>query len=75
MKKEARLLLAEAVIVDDDPLQRARLNLDVNMMVINSSQERTAAQHRRLLEKSGFKMTKIVPTRSFLFVIEAQRAS
>lgn len=75
MKPQAHLLLMEAVIVEDDPLRRAKLNLDVNMMVINSSQERTAEQHSRLLEKSGFKITKIVPTRSFLSVIVAQRAS
>lgn len=75
MKSQARLLVAEAVIIDGDPLQRARLNLDVNMMVINGAQERTVEQHSQLLEKSGFKITKIVPTRSFLSVIEAQQAS
>ncbi len=72
MKQEARLLVAELVIAQDDPLRRVKLNLDVNMLVIHSGQERTAAQHRQLLEKSGFKMTRIVPTRSILSVIEAQ---
>jgi len=75
MKPETQLLLMEPVILEDDPLRRAKLNLDVNMMVINNSQERTIEQHRRLLEKSGFKITKIVPTRSFISVIVAQRAS
>jgi hypothetical protein len=75
MKPQAQLLLMEPIIFDDDPLRRAKLNLDVNMMVINSSQERTIEQHRRLLEKSGFKITKIVPTRSFISVIVAQQAS
>jgi ubiquinone/menaquinone biosynthesis C-methylase UbiE len=75
MKPQARLLLAEIVIFDDDPLRRAKLNLDLNMMVIHGSQERTITQHRQLLEKSGFKITKIVSTRSLISVIEAQRAS
>ncbi|MFK0735523.1 MAG: methyltransferase [Gloeotrichia echinulata HAB0833] len=72
MKPKARLLLAEMVIVDNNPLQRIKLNLDVNMMVIHSGQERTAAQHCLLLKESGFKITKIVPTRSLYSVIEAQ---
>lgn len=75
MKPQARLLLVEPIILDGAQLQRAKLNLDVNMMVINSAKERTVAQHRQLLEKAGFQITKIVPTRSFLSVIEAQRAS
>ncbi|MFN6462837.1 MAG: methyltransferase [Nostoc sp. DedVER02] len=75
MKPETQLLLMEPVILEDDPLRRAKLNLDVNMMVINNSRERTIEQHRRLLEKSGFKITKVVPTRSFISVIVAQRAS
>lgn len=75
MKPETQLLVMEPVILEDEPLRRAKLNLDVNMMVINNSQERTIEQHRRLLEKSGFKITKIVPTRSFISVIVAQRPS
>ena len=75
MKPQARLLLAETVIFDDDPLQRIKLNLDLTMMVIHSSKERTVKQHRELLEKAGLKIAKIVPTRSQLSVIEAQRAS
>jgi hypothetical protein len=74
MKPEVKLLLAEMVIADGDPLRRIKLNLDVNMMVIHSGRERTADQHRQLLAESGFKMTRIVPTRSILSVIEAERA-
>lgn len=72
MKPQARLLLAETVIFDDDAIQRMKLNLDLNMMVIHSSQERTVEQHRELLEKAGLEIVKIVPTRSHLSVIEAR---
>jgi hypothetical protein len=74
MNPEAKLLLAEMVIADGDPLRRTKLNLDVNMMVIHSGRERTAEQHRQLLAEAGFKMMRIVPTRSILSIIEAERA-
>jgi hypothetical protein len=72
MKPQSRLLLAETVIFDNDAMQRMKLNLDLNMMVIHSSKERTVKQHSELLETAGLKIVKIVPTRSHLSVIEAK---
>lgn len=74
MAPEAILLLAEPVILDGDPMKRVKLNLDVNMLVIHSGKERTEEQHRHLLAQAGFELTRIVPTRSLMSVVEARRA-
>ncbi len=44
---------------------------DLNLMVIGGGRERTAAEHRALLEAAGFALTKVVPTQSEVSVIEA----
>jgi hypothetical protein len=41
------------------------------MMVIGGGRERTAAEHRALLETTGFTLTRIIPTQSEVSVIEA----
>jgi hypothetical protein len=74
MTPATKLLLAEMVIADGDPLRRVKLNLDVNMLVIHSGRERTVEQHRHLLAEAGLKLTKVVSTRSILSVLEAERA-
>ncbi|MBN1992130.1 MAG: methyltransferase [Anaerolineae bacterium] len=74
MQPEAKLLVAEMVIAAGDPLRRVKLNLDVNMLIIHNGRERTADQHRQLLTEAGFKLARIVPTRSILSVIEAEQA-
>jgi hypothetical protein len=45
---------------------------DLNMLVMTSGgRERTAKEHRALLESAGFALTKIIPTQSEVSVIEA----
>ena len=44
---------------------------DLNMMVIVGGQERSAAQYAKLLDASGFHLTRVIPTRSVMSVIEA----
>jgi hypothetical protein len=74
MNPGSALLVVEAVILDDAPLRRTRLRLDVDMLVIHDGRARTEEEHRRLLAESGFELTRIVPTRSLLSVVEAQQA-
>ena len=45
--------------------------LDVNMMVILGSLERTEAEYRRLLAAHGFRLTRVVPTTEDVSLIEA----
>ena len=48
--------------------------LDLLMLVMEGGKERTEREYGRLLEASGFRMTRVVPTKSPYSVIEGQRA-
>ncbi len=43
---------------------------DVQMMVLTGGLERTREEHRALFEKAGFKVNRVLPTRSQLSIIE-----
>jgi hypothetical protein len=73
MPMHARLLVAERVLPDDDTPSEAKL-FDINMLVVAGGKERTQAECRRLLEKTGFGAFRIIPTESPLSLIEAQPA-
>ena len=45
--------------------------IDLNMMVMTGGAERTEAEYRDLLAKSGFRIERVVATRSPFSVIEA----
>jgi hypothetical protein len=42
----------------------------VHMLVWTGGKERTEAEHRALLSAAGFELSKVVPTRSSLSVVE-----
>jgi hypothetical protein len=69
-----KLLLIERVLpdrVEHSVAAQGPVLSDLNMMVISGGRERTAAEHRALLEVAGFTLTKVVPTQSEVSVIEA----
>ena len=45
--------------------------MDLEMLMMPGGRERTADEFRALFERSGFEMTRIIPTQSPLSVIEA----
>jgi hypothetical protein len=45
---------------------------DLAMMVLPGGMERSDEEYRRLLEAAGFRLTRIVPTRTWVSVIEAE---
>lgn len=47
---------------------------DLEMLLLGSSRERTAAEFRELLDKAGLRLTRIVPTASPFSIVEAARA-
>jgi hypothetical protein len=70
----SKLLLVEAILEDGNTPQFAKL-LDIEMLVVTSGgRERTLAQWQGLLESSGYRFTRVVPTPSPVAVIEAVRA-
>ena len=45
--------------------------LDIIMLALTGGRERTQEQYEMLLADAGFKLERVVPTRSSYFVVEA----
>ena len=71
MGPNGTLLLAEAVIPLGDTPSPRKFG-DLGMLVAEGGQERTEQEFRTLFETAGFKLTRIVPTRSPLSLIEGK---
>ena len=65
-----KLLLAEAVLDGSAAPHPGKL-LDIEMIVFVGGKERTAEEFRVLLAQAGFRLERIVPTKSLLALIEA----
>lgn len=65
----ARLLVMEEVIPDGDTPSAAKW-LDVCFLAMWSGKERTRADYEALYRRSGFKLTRVIPTSSPLSIIE-----
>lgn len=70
MDAEARILLVELVIPQHGREFMGKW-ADLEMLLGVNGRERTAAEYRRLLERSGFRMTRVVPTVSPFSLVEA----
>lgn len=69
MKAESRLLVIEMVIPPGNEPSIAKL-LDLEMLVITGGLERTESEFKDMLELSGFKFSRIIPTRENICIIE-----
>jgi hypothetical protein len=69
MGKAGKLLLGEHILPSDNTPSMAR-GSDLVMMVIAGGQERTEEEFRALLEQAGFCLTRIVPTKAGICLIE-----
>jgi C-methyltransferase len=70
---DATVLLIESVIPEHDRDFPGKWT-DLEMLLLGSSRERTAAEYRDLLGQAGLRMTRVVQTASPLSVIEARTA-
>jgi hypothetical protein len=66
-----RLLLVESVIPAGNEPSFGKL-LDLNMLVMPGGAERTEQEYHQLLQAAGFELTRIVPTRADVDVIECR---
>lgn len=66
----ARLILVEGVVPPGNEQHMVKI-ADIQMLVLAGGRERTREEFQQLLAQSGFRMTTIVPTQSFVSVIEA----
>lgn len=65
-----KLLLFEAVVPDSSEPHFSKF-MDLIMLTMTGGRERTAAEYGALVEKAGFKMTRVVPTDSFMSIVES----
>lgn len=66
----ARLVLVETVIPPGNAPSLGKF-LDLNMLAITGGKERTEREFAALLEASGFRLSRVIPTRSPVSLIEA----
>ncbi len=73
MKPQSKLLIVEMVIPPGNEPSIAKL-LDLEMLVMTGGRERTETEFKELLESSGFKLSRIIPTNESICIIEGIRA-
>ena len=71
MKPGGRIILLESVLASSNEPDFGKL-IDLEMLLMPGGRERTADEFRELFQRAGFTVTKIVPTKSPLSVIEAR---
>ena len=70
MPKTSKLLLLEMVVPSTGAADFSKL-LDLNMMVMTGGRERTSLEFNALLQRAGYRMTRIIPTLAPQSLIEA----
>jgi hypothetical protein len=69
MNENGKVLIIEMIVPEGNVPSPAKM-LDILMLVMETGKERTEGEYRRLLEASGFRLSRIVPTKSPYSVIE-----
>lgn len=70
LPENGKLLLAEAVVPASGEPHFSKF-FDLIMLTMTGGRERTEAEWRELLAKAGYRIERIIPTESFLSIIEA----
>lgn len=70
IKPDGRLLIVETVLPPGDTPHQGKVQ-DMVMLLIPGGQERTEAEYASLLDKAGFRLSRVVPTESVVSVVEA----
>jgi hypothetical protein len=73
VKPGGKLLLVELVIAPGNTADLAKV-IDLEMLAIASGQERTEVEYRQLLAGAGWRLTRVLPTKSPTQIIEAEPA-
>jgi hypothetical protein len=66
-----KLLLVEVVLAPGNAADLGKV-IDLEMLVIASGRERTEAEYRQLLAGAGWKLTRVIPTKSPTQIVEAE---
>jgi O-methyltransferase domain/IclR helix-turn-helix domain len=71
MAPDGRLLIAEMIVPPGDEPHPAKMQ-DMMMLVISGGMERTEEEYAELLARAGFRLDRVIPTRSPVSVLEAR---
>jgi hypothetical protein len=71
LPKDGRVILIESVIPPGNEPALGKI-IDLEMLVMPGGRERTEEEFRRLFDRAGYRVTRVVPTQSPLSVIEAR---
>jgi predicted transcriptional regulator len=69
---KTRVILMESVVAPGNEPHFAKW-LDLEMLLLPGGKERTEAEFAKLLEGAGFRLTRVVPTKGALSVVEAEK--
>jgi hypothetical protein len=73
MRGEGKVILIESVIPAGNEPHLGKW-IDLEMLALPGGKERTEQEYRELFARAGFKMTRVVPNNSPMWVIEAVKA-
>lgn len=70
MPDDAKILIIETVVPEGNDPHFSKI-IDLEMLAAPGGMERTASEFKDLLEKSGLKLERIIPTKGMMSIIEA----
>lgn len=73
MPASAKVLIIDAVLSDRNVPDLGKV-IDIEMLMLPGGMERTSSEFASLLEASGFRMTRIIPTMGPMSIVEAVKA-
>ncbi len=71
IREKGKLLVAENLIREDNRPHISK-SLDIGMLVLFGGRERTEEEYSKLFTKTGFRLTRTIPTASPYFLIEGE---
>ena len=73
MPDDGRVLIVDTVVPEGNEPHFGKI-IDLEMLMAPGGKERTAAEFETLLGDSGFKLTRIIPTKGMMSIVEALKA-
>jgi hypothetical protein len=73
MNEKGKVLIVEMVVPEGNEPSPSKM-MDIQMLVATGGKERTEIEYRKLLNLSGFNLTRIIPTRSPFSIVEAVKS-
>jgi hypothetical protein len=70
MSRDSRLLIIEMVLPEGNTFHPGKM-LDMTILSLTTGQERTEREYRALLDKAGFRLTRVIATSSNVSIVEA----